>query len=158
MVSTLQEQNRIECCFGCGSKNSQGLHIESYRSDDGAVCIWQASPHHCGGRPEYVYGGVIASLIDCHSVNLAMNEAYRSENREPGSEPLLHYVTGSLQVSYIKPCPTDKALHVKAKLIESKGRKSWVESEITCKGIVCARGKVIAVRVNSNFRPGLNDH
>lgn len=151
MPSTLQEQNKIECCFGCGSKNDHGLHIKSYASDGEAVCIWQPNTYHCGGRPEYVYGGVIASLIDCHSVNFAMNEAYKSENREPGSEPLLHYVTGRLEVSYLKPCPTDKPLRVQAKLLESKGRKSLVESEITCEGIVCAKGKVLAVRVNNRL-------
>jgi acyl-coenzyme A thioesterase PaaI-like protein len=146
-AQSLQSHNRIERCFGCGTVNDQGLGIESYWQENEAVCVWQAKPHHCGAAIGMVHGGVIASLIDCHSVNLAIAHAYRSENRSPGSEPLLQYVTAHLDVSYIKPSPIDKPLHLRAQVLNTEGRKTWVESEITCEGQVCARGKVLAIRV-----------
>lgn len=145
---SLQTHNRIHRCFGCGTANNQGLGIESYWQEDEAICIWQAKPHHCGASAEMVHGGVVASLIDCHSVNLAIANAYRTENRQPGSEPILQYVTGRLEVSYINPSPVDKPLHIRARVLKVEGRKTWVESEITCEGKVCAQGKVLAVRVN----------
>ncbi len=145
---SLQEQNQIDECFGCGTKNSRGLGIKSFWDGNESICVWQPEPHHCGATADRVYGGIIASLIDCHSVNTATDEAYRSENRQPGSEPVLRYVTASLDVSFLRPAPIDKELRIQAKVIKIEGRKIWVESKLSCEGKLCAQGKVLAVRVN----------
>ncbi|MDP3831385.1 MAG: PaaI family thioesterase, partial [Ignavibacteriaceae bacterium] len=50
-------------------------------------------------------GGLIASLIDCHGTGSAALAVYRSEERNPGTEPALRFVTASLQVDYLKPTP-----------------------------------------------------
>ena len=101
-----------------------------------------------GATADRVYGGIIASLIDCHSVNTATAQAYQSENRQPGSNPILRYVTGSLEVAFRRPAPIDKPLEIEAKVLKMEGRKIWVESKLSCEGKLCAEGKVLAVRVS----------
>ena len=57
---------------------SAGCVSKAYWDGDGAVANWQAEPYHCGGTQDNLNGGIIASLIDCHSLNLAIAHAYRA--------------------------------------------------------------------------------
>ena len=99
-----QDQGSVHHCHGCGADNERGLRLKSYWDGDEAVANWHAEPHHCGGTPGNLNGGIIASLIDCHSLNLAIAHAYRVAGRPIGSAPRIGYVTASLQVSL---CETD---------------------------------------------------
>ncbi|MBI2539317.1 MAG: PaaI family thioesterase, partial [Deltaproteobacteria bacterium] len=98
---SFQDQGSVRHCHGCGADNKNGLRIKSYWEGDEAICTWQPEPHHCGGSREIVNGGIIACLIDCHSLNLAIAHTYRNERRPIGSEPRIGYVTGNLNVSYL---------------------------------------------------------
>lgn len=142
-----QDLGSVVHCYGCGADNVKGLQIKSYWDRDEAVCTWQAQPHHCGGSKDIVNGGIIASLIDCHSLNLAIALAYGMEKRAIGSAPRISYVTGNLNVSYLHPTPADKPLHLRAKVIQVEGRKVRVSCTLTAEGRVCARGEVLGVRV-----------
>lgn len=142
-----QDLGSVRYCHGCGADNEKGLQIKSYWDGDEAVCTWRAQPHHCGGSKNLVNGGIIASLIDCHSLNLAIALAYRREERPIGSLPRISYVTGNLNVSYLLPTPADKPLHLRAKVIKVEGRKVWVSCTLTAEGQVCATGEVLGVRV-----------
>src|SRR5262249_45623012 len=54
-------------CFGCGPANASGLRIKSFPADDGGlVATWRASAAQ-EAFPGFVNGGVIATLLDCHS-------------------------------------------------------------------------------------------
>lgn len=150
---SLQDQGSVAHCYGCGPDNPHGLRIKSYREGSEAVCTWQPEPYHCGGSPEIVYGGIIASLIDCHSVNLAIADAYEREGREVGSEPKIHYVTASLSVSYLLPTPLGPPLRLRARVIRSEGRKSWMSCTLEAEGKVRASAEVLAVRVQRPARP-----
>ena len=55
-------------CYGCGRLNEHGLQIKSYWDGEESVCFFQPKSHHTGGIPGYVYGGLIAALIDCHAI------------------------------------------------------------------------------------------
>ena len=94
----------FKTCWGCGDRNEHGLRIKSYWDGDESVCEWRAEPHHIA-FPGYLNGGIIATIIDCHSVNTANAAVYRDEGREPGTEPLVFYVTGSIYVEYLRPTP-----------------------------------------------------
>lgn len=143
----LQKQNLITDCFGCGTENEDGLHIESYWQENETICIWQPKSRYRSGNPKILNGGIIASLIDCHSINTAISQAYKDEKREPGSNPIINYVTGQLSVSYKKPIPIEKTLRIKAKILRIDGRKTWLESAIDYDDNICAEGKILAVRV-----------
>lgn len=142
-----QDQGTVLGCFGCGADNDKGLQIKSYWDGTAAVAQWQPALHHCGGRKNFLNGGIIATLIDCHSLNLAIATAYRNENRLIGSAPRIGYVTASLSVTYAKPTPLDHSLELRAVITKSEGRKAWVHCTISAHGGICATGEVLGIRV-----------
>ncbi|CAG0945583.1 partial acyl-coenzyme A thioesterase 13, partial [Anaerolineae bacterium] len=109
-------------CYGCGRLNEHGHQIKSYWDGDESVCVFEPRPYHTA-IPGYVYGGLIASLIDCHSTGTAAAAMYRAENRAMDTEPAFRFVTGSLHVDYVRPTPLGVPLQVRATVKEIKGRK-----------------------------------
>ena len=73
--------------------------------------------------PGYVYGGLIASLIDCHCTGTAAAASYKAEGRDMDTLPAFRFVTASLKVDYLKPTPLGVPLEVRARVKEIKGRK-----------------------------------
>jgi acyl-coenzyme A thioesterase PaaI-like protein len=131
-------------CYGCGRLNDEGLHLRTFVEGEEAVTFYVPDPCYTGGR-DFLYGGLVASLIDCHSTATAAAAGYAAEGRAIGSEPRLRYVTASLKVDFVAPSPVGEPLEVRGKAIEVKGRKVVVESELRARGQVCARGHVVAV-------------
>jgi acyl-coenzyme A thioesterase PaaI-like protein len=144
---SFQDQGSVRYCHGCGADNAKGLQIKSYWDGDGAVAHWRAQPHHCGGSEQILNGGIIASLIDCHSLNLAIAHAYRAEGRAIGSSPRIGYVTAQLNVSYLKPTPLHETLELRARMSRVERRKAWVQCTISAAGELCAEGEVLGIRV-----------
>lgn len=139
-------------CYGCGRLNPHGLQIKSYWDGDETVCRFRPWPRHTA-MPGYVYGGLIASLIDCHSTGSAAAAAYREAGRAMGTAPELRFVTGSLHVDFLRPTPIDVELEIRGTITEMKGRKVVVESTLSAGGKICARGKVVAVQAPDDLRP-----
>jgi hypothetical protein len=137
-------------CYGCGPANPDGLHIKSYWSDDGQFVVAQFEPQEkfSSGFRDAMYGGLIASLIDCHSNWTAMAFGYRAEGREPGSKPLLMSVTGSLGVKYLKPTPMTETIYLKAWAEGEVGRRTRVLCELGPAGQVTATGDSVFVRID----------
>ncbi|MRR16204.1 MAG: PaaI family thioesterase [Deltaproteobacteria bacterium] len=140
-------------CYGCGRLNEQGMQIKSFWDGEETVCVHTPKASYTGGAPGNVYGGLIASLIDCHSMGTAAAAKYRSEGRELGSEPALRFVTASLHVNYLLPTPIGGPLEVRSKIKEIKGRKVIVESRLIAGGKVCATGEVVAVQIPEHLTP-----
>ena len=136
-------------CYGCGPANLEGIQLKSRWSEDGrfAVAQLQVNAKYNAGLPNTMYGGTVASLIDCHSVWTAIAETYRQEGREYGSAPLIRCVTGRLTVEYLKATPLDVPVYLKAWVEGPVGRKTRVLSELGAGNIVTAKGDVIAVRI-----------
>src|SRR5512147_2653978 len=109
-------------CYGCGRLNEHGHQIKSYWDGDESVCHFVPKPYHIA-IPGYVYGGLLASLIDCHGTGTAAAAAYRAEKRDMGTEPAFRFVTASLKVDYLKPTPLDEPLEIRGRVLEVKGRK-----------------------------------
>ncbi|MCB8919176.1 MAG: PaaI family thioesterase [Ardenticatenaceae bacterium] len=137
-------------CYGCGRLNEHGLQIKSYWEGDEAVCVYQPRPYHTA-IPGYVYGGLIASLIDCHSTGTAAAAAYRAENRPMDSDPPLRFVTGSLHVDYLRPTPLGPPLTIRATVQEVKGRKVTIACALFAGDVETARGQVVAVRMPDHW-------
>jgi len=149
-VRAFQDQGSVHHCYGCGAANEKGLRLKSYWDGDEAVAIWRAVPHHCGGTKENLNGGIIASLIDCHSLNLAIAQAYRAAGRLIGSAPRIGYVTANLNVAYLKPTPLREQIDLRARIAKLDGRKAWVHCTLSVAEIVRAKGEVLGVRVEWN--------
>lgn len=133
-------------CYGCGRLNESGYQIKSYWDGDESVCHFLPKPYHIA-LPGYVYGGLLASLIDCHGTGTASAAAYRAEGRPMDSQPPLRFLTASLHVDYHKPTPLGIELEVRGKVKQLEGRKVVIEEWITASGLVTVRGEVVAVQV-----------
>ncbi len=139
-------------CYGCGRLNDHGLKIKSYWDGDESVCTVKPEPHHIGMK-DFVYGGLIASIIDCHSTGTAAAAAYRHEGREMDTDPPLRFVTASLHVDYLKPTPIKGPIELRSRLKEVKERKVIVETDLQVNGTLCARGTVVAVKIPGSMIP-----
>jgi len=138
--------DQMSYCYGCGRLNEQGLQIKSYWDGDETVCHFTPRPYHIA-VPGYVYGGLIASLIDCHGTGTAAAAAHRQAGRPMDDHPQLRFLTASLHVDYLKPTPLGVPLEVRGRIKEVKGRKVVVEARLLVNGEVTARGEVVAVQV-----------
>ena len=142
----------LSYCYGCGRLNEHGLRISSYWDGDEAVAFFVPKPYHTA-IPGYVYGGLLASLIDCHGTGTAAAAAYRAENREMGTKPPLRFVTASLKVDYLKPTPLGMRLEIRGQVKKISGRKVVVAVTISAAGYVCVRGEVLAVQMPASMMP-----
>jgi acyl-coenzyme A thioesterase PaaI-like protein len=133
-------------CFGCGRLNAHGHQIRSYWDGELSVCHFQPTPDYIS-IPGYVYGGLLASLIDCHGTGTAAAAGYRAESREMGTGPGLRYLTASLHVDYLKPTPLGPVLTIYGRTKEIAGRKVLIEEWIDANGEITVRGEVLAVQV-----------
>ena len=140
----------LSYCYGCGRLNEHGLQIKSYWDGEEGVCTFQPKPYHIA-VPGFVYGGLIASLIDCHATGTAAAAVYRAEGRAMDSEPPIRFVTGSLHVDYLRPTPLGTLLTLRATIRQIKWRKVTVEVTLSAKGEITARGEVIVVRLPENM-------
>jgi acyl-coenzyme A thioesterase PaaI-like protein len=138
--------DQMSYCYGCGRLNEHGLQIKSYWDGDETVCIFLPRPYHIA-IPGYVYGGLIASLIDCHATGTAAAAAYRAQKRVMDSDPPLRFLTASLHVDYLRPTPLGVPLEVRGQVKEVTGRKVVVTATLSARDEACARGEVVAVQV-----------
>lgn len=139
--------DEVAHCFGCGRLNKHGLQIKSHWDGEESVCRFQPEDFHSGGIPGNVYGGLIASLMDCHGAGTASAAKHREDGGELGTGALPRFVTASLHVDYLAPTPMDTTLEVRGRVKELKGRKAIVSLTLTAKGKICAKGEVVMVEL-----------
>ena len=133
-------------CYGCGRLNEFGHQIRSFWDGEESICHFKPEPYHIA-IPGFVYGGLIASLIDCHGTGTAAAASYRAEGRDMDTLPPIRFLTASLHVDYLKPTPMNEILELRGKIEEVKGRKVIVQIAVSVDGIVTVKGKVVAVQV-----------
>ncbi len=150
MDRPLQDVFKVHC-YGCGALNAHGLQIKSRWDGDDMLCVWQPAPHHIG-HPGYVYGGTIASIVDCHSIWTALAHHCREIGHALGEgAPPFAYVTGSLKLDYLKPVPIEGEIVLRARIQEKTERKSVINCRVFHHGIECATAKVATVRVSLDY-------
>jgi len=133
-------------CYGCGRLNDHGLQLKSYWEGEISVATYTPRPYHIA-IPGFVYGGLLASLIDCHATGTAAAAAYRAQGRDMGTEPPLRFVTGSLHVNYLKPTPLGIQLELRGEVVELTDRKVIVEIDLFAGDQLTVRGEVVAVKM-----------
>jgi acyl-coenzyme A thioesterase PaaI-like protein len=141
-------------CWGCGTLNPRGLHIKSLVEGDESVCTFMPSPDHMAGPTSVLYGGIIAAVIDCHSVCTAIADVYRAAGQPIGSEPLRWCVTASLKLDFLAPTPIDQPMELRSRIRETKGRKRVVECTVRSGGREVVRAEVVAVEVPPAWTSG----
>lgn len=137
-------------CFGCGTANPHGLHIQSYPDEDGVHVVSTMIPDSkYSGWPGLVYGGYLAMLADCHSNWTAIYAHYKAEGRGLDTLPQITCVTGTLSVAYHKPTPLGVPLTLRARVEGEVARKTRILCEIIADGVVTVRGDSVFVRVDT---------
>ena len=147
-----QDQIPDNLCYGCGPHNQGGLRIKSYWEGDESVCVYRPERHHSAGPPQFLNGGIIATLIDCHSVCSAIAHAYRMEKRPMGSAPHIWCATANLNVTYLRPTSLEIPVTLRARIAEFGPKKTLLECRLYSNSEECARGEVLAVRVPNSWR------
>lgn len=139
-------------CYGCGRLNPDGLHVRTLWDGVGTA-RFTPLPHHVA-IAGFVYGGLLASIIDCHGIGTAAAAAMESAGDVPGRDPSPRFVTASLHVDYLRPTPLGPELMLTARPRHTGTRKVYVDVEVEAGGTVTARGVVVAVRMPGSFVPG----
>lgn len=129
-------------CFGCGPTNEKGLRIKSYVRGDEVVADFTPEKHH-EAFENVLNGGIIGTLLDCHS-NWTAAEHLRAAK---GMETAPCTVTADFHVKLRRPTPSNAPVHLSAKVVSSEGDKAIVEATLTSGGKVCATctGTFVAV-------------
>lgn len=138
-------------CYGCGRLNRDGLHVRTVWRGSDAVARFAPRPEHVA-MPGFVYGGLIASLVDCHGIGTASAAGESAAGRDIGDRPAPRYVTASLHVDFLKPTPHGPELELVARASEIHGRRVTVQVEVSVAGAVTARGTVVAVELPDSMR------
>ncbi|MFQ3545658.1 PaaI family thioesterase [Halobacillus rhizosphaerae] len=138
-------------CYGCGRMNEAGHHFRTGIQNGQTVTIYTPKQEHMA-LPGYVYGGIVASLIDCHGTGSAAIALHRKNGQEigDGSEPP-RFVTASLHVDYVKPTPQGVPLKAIGKVEEIHPKKWKVTSEVFADDKLCAKGEVMAAVMPDTF-------
>lgn len=141
-------------CYGCGRLNEAGHQIKTRPVGDGTVTEFTPEVFHTA-IPGFVYGGLVASIIDCHSTGSAAIFAMQRDGKAVGSEPSPRFVTARLEVDYLLPTPLS-AMVLHGRLVEIKGRKAIVETALSVDGTVTAKGSAVLVEIpEDRFTAGI---
>lgn len=142
-------------CYGCGRLNDDGLHVASHWLTVGeeAVCHFRPADRYSGGMPGNAYGGIIASLMDCHAAGTAAAAAAEADG-VPETEPVPRFVTASLRVDYLAPTPLGTTLEIRARVREMSGRKVLLGLTLGPAGAQpTATGEAVMVRLRDDPPP-----
>ena len=131
-------------CFGCGRHNAHGHQLKSFVDGDDVVACFTPLAEHTA-LPGFVYGGLIASLIDCHAMATAAAAAERAAGRHIGEGPAPRFVTAALNITFLKPTPIGGELVILGHVTERTDRKAIVDVTLSANDVVTARGNVVAV-------------
>lgn len=126
--------SHYEKCFGCGTGQPHGLHLEA-RAGDGVnvTAEFTVTADH-QGAPGLAHGGVLASALDetLGALNWMMH---------------VISVTGRLETDFVRPVPVDTVLHLEAHVTAVAGRKIYC----TATGRIGGPDGPVAVRADGLF-------
>ena len=142
--------DEISHCYGCGRNNQNGLQIKSYWDGEKTVCNWIPQEQFMAGK-NFLCGGIIATLIDCHGLNTAIAVAYKEEGREIGSKPFIPYATGSISIKLLCPTPLNHEIMIRGQVKSINLSKIIVLCRLYSNEKECAQGEITAVKVSENF-------
>ena len=138
-------------CFGCGRLNKDGHQLRTGWQGDKTVTFFTPESKYMG-IPGFIYGGLIASIIDCHGSGSAALALHRKNGNEigDGSVPP-RFVTASLNVEFLKPTPQQVTLKAVGTVEEIHPKRFKVYTEVYADNELCATGEVEAVVMPKTF-------
>lgn len=142
MTQSLQEHlNPDGLCFGCGPANERGLRLQSFLAEDGTtVADFTPWPEHNNGLG-FLNGGIIATLLDCHSGVTAFHEAEVRGWERLGGAAFSH-VTAGIEVRYRRPAPLHDTVRIVGEIESSTEPEILVAVRMEYDGKVRAEASV----------------
>jgi len=131
-------------CFGCGRNNPSGHHLKSFVEGDEVVAHFTPAGNQVA-IPGFVYGGLLASLADCHAMATATFATELAAGRRIGEGPAPRFVTAALRVDYLKPTPLGPELEIRGRVTERSEKKAIVAVTISAAGTITVRAEIVAV-------------
>ena len=141
-ISLQEEYAPKGICFGCGCANKKGLQIKSFVNNDDIIANWNSDSHH-EAFPGVLNGGIIGSLLDCHSNWAAAYYIMKEQNLD--LTPCT--VTAEYTVKLKRPTPSNISLHISANLSKIDGNRAWINAELSTNDKVCATCNALFVAV-----------
>lgn len=137
-------------CYGCGRLNATGHQIKSYWDGDESVCHFTPDKCYSGGKQDILYGGLIASLIDCHGAGTAAAAKARELGIKLKKGEMPRFVTASLKVDYLAPTPVACELELRGRVKEISGRKVFIEVDLHVERQICATGELLFIQLRDD--------
>jgi acyl-coenzyme A thioesterase PaaI-like protein len=134
-------------CFGCGPANPAGLQLKSYADGDRVTAAFKPWPEHDNGFG-FLNGGIISTVLDCHSAAAVFSEAARRGWVDEDGAPL-PFVTAGLDVRFLRPTPLAGPLLLTATVTAAAEGEMTAAVELTAEDKVRATG----VAVWKRWRP-----
>lgn len=140
-------QDNFAVCYGCGKNNPDGYQLKTYLEGEETVTRFKPDEKYTA-LPGSVYGGLVASLLDCHGTGSSAIFICKAENISMEKGPIpVRCVTASLTVNFKAPTPMGVELELRGRLKKLEGRKVWVDMDLSANGQVCATGEIFAIRL-----------
>ncbi len=142
----------FQYCWGCGPKNDQGLHLQSYPAADQKSCVahFTAAEIYSGGIPDYLFGGLVAMLFDCHGTASAAYFSHVNKGLDFNEKTVIgRFITAHLEVDFKKPTPLGTELTITGRPETIGERKVVVRLELAAGGELKATAKMVAVAAKS---------
>ncbi|HLR72405.1 MAG TPA: PaaI family thioesterase [Pseudogracilibacillus sp.] len=138
-------------CYGCGRLNEEGLHLRTGWDGDKTITIYEPRPEH-KAIPGFIYGGLIASVVDCHGTGSASAALHKKNGNELGDgvEPP-RFVTASLHVDYLKPTLAGVPLMAIGTPEEIHPKKWKIHTEVYAGDECVVKGEVVAAVMPKTF-------
>lgn len=138
-------------CYGCGRLNESGHHFRTVWNGEKTVTEYTPKPEHTA-IPGFVYGGLLASLVDCHGTGSASLALHRKNGYEPGDgvEPP-RFVTASLEINFMKPTPQNVPLKAVGTIEEVHPKKWKIHTEVFANENCVVSGTVVAAVMPKSF-------
>ena len=130
-------------CFGCGPANERGLHVRSFVTSEATTVAEWTPERHLEAFPGVLNGGIIGSLLDCHSNWTAAHHLMRAA----GTSHPPCTVTADYSVRLLRPTPASGSVLLRARVVSADADRATVEATLEAGGKVCAtcRGTFVAV-------------
>jgi acyl-coenzyme A thioesterase PaaI-like protein len=123
-------------CFGCGPANPDGLHLRSFRTGELTVATFVPRAEHDNGFG-FLNGGIISTVLDCHSAAVVMFEAAQRGYVADEGIPI-PFVTAGLDVRFTRPTPLGPPLDLRAVPVEVSESAVIVTAELSFEGKIRA--------------------
>src|SRR5699024_7431691 len=143
--------NASAWCYGCGRLNNDGLHLRTGWEGNKTVTVYQPRDEH-KAIPGFIYGGLIASVIDCHGTGSAAIARHRKNGHEPGDGvEAPRFVPASLQVNYVKPIPARVPLQAIGTVAEIHSKEFQVKTYVFAGEEKVVTVEVVVVSMHHSF-------